>query len=117
VGHRRAQIVALHGCAWSLLVMANPAAAHPYAVESVEVARSVGARRFIPEGMAFVAACLGQQGNTQEALAMLREADGMSREMVKYFGPPILGLIAQWTGDAEERNRCLDDAMRVFEGG
>jgi tetratricopeptide (TPR) repeat protein len=117
VGHRRSQVIAHQGCAWALLEMADPVRARPYADAAVELARSIGAKRFVPEGMAFVATCLAQEGKTDEAVALLREAFALSREMITFFGPPILGSLAELTSDAEERQRCLDEAERILQLG
>ncbi|MGH6631652.1 MAG: hypothetical protein ACREB3_18140, partial [Burkholderiales bacterium] len=54
---------------------------------------------------------------TDEAVELLREAFAMSREMITYFGPPILGSLAELTRDAEERHRCLDEAERILQLG
>ncbi|MGH8768089.1 MAG: tetratricopeptide repeat protein [Burkholderiales bacterium] len=117
VGQRRSQVIAYHGCAMALLEMADPVRARPYADAGVELARSIGAKRFVPEGMVLVAACLAQEGKTDEAVELLREAFAMSREMITYFGPPILGSLAELTRDAEERQRCLDEAERILQLG
>ncbi len=117
VGQRRAQVIALQGCAWAWIEMADPARARPYADEAVQLAQSIGARRFVPEGMLFVAMCLAQEGKSDEVARVLREAWNLSQDMVTYFGPPILGFLAQYTSDAEESQRCLDDARRILELG
>ena len=117
VGQRRSQVIAYHGCAMALLEMADPVRARPYADAGVELARSIGAKRFVPEGMVLVATCLAQEGKTDEAVELLREAFAMSREMITYFGPPILGSLAELTRDAEERQRCLDEAERILQLG
>ncbi|HVY07462.1 MAG TPA: tetratricopeptide repeat protein [Burkholderiales bacterium] len=117
VGHRRAQVIALQGCANALTEMGEPSQGRPYAEESVELARSIGASRFVPEGMMFVATCLAHEGRTEEAAAMLREAHVLSREMITYFGPPVLGSLAEWTRDAGERERCLDEGQRILALG
>ncbi|HEX7954296.1 MAG TPA: adenylate/guanylate cyclase domain-containing protein, partial [Burkholderiales bacterium] len=36
-------------------------------------------------------------------------------EMITYFGPPILGSLAELTSDPEERRRCLEEAERILE--
>jgi tetratricopeptide (TPR) repeat protein len=117
VGQRRAQVIAHQGCAVAFLEMGDAAGARPHAVAAVELARSIGARRFVPEGMAFVADCLALEGRTHEAVELLREALGLSREMITYFGPPILGSLAELTGDPEERRRCLEEAERILASG
>jgi class 3 adenylate cyclase/tetratricopeptide (TPR) repeat protein len=117
VGQRRAQVIALQGCAWAWIEMADPARARPYADEAVQLAQSIGARRFVPEGMVFVALCLAQEGKTDEAAKVLREAWNLNQDMVTYFGPPILGFLAQYTRDVEESRRCLDEAERILELG
>lgn len=117
VGQRRAQVIALQGCAWAWIEMADPVRARPYADEAVELAQSIGAKRFVPEGMVFVALCLAQEGKTDEAARLLREAWNLNQDMVTYFGPPILGFLAQYTDDAGESQRCLDEAKRILELG
>ncbi len=117
VGQRRSQVIAYHGCALALLEMADPAHARPYADAGVELARNIGAKRFVPEGMMIVATCLAQEGKTEAAVELLREAFAMSREMITYFGPPILGSLAELTSDAEERQRCLAEAERILQLG
>ncbi len=117
VGQRRAQVIALQGCAWAWIEMADVVRARPYADEAVQLARSIGAKRFVPEGMVFVALCLAQEGKTDHAASLLREAWKLNQEMVTYFGPPILGFLAQFTDDAGERRHCLDQAERILELG
>jgi hypothetical protein len=67
--------------------------------------------------MAFVAVCLAQDGKRDEAVAMLREALALSTDLMTYFGPPILGGLAQLTDDAVERQRCLEEAQRIISRG
>jgi tetratricopeptide (TPR) repeat protein len=117
VGQRRAQVIALQGCAWAWIEMADPVRARPYADEAVELAQTIGAKRFVPEGMLFVAMCLAHEGKTDEAARLLREAWNLNQDMVTFFGPPILGFLAQYTSDAEERRRCIDEAMRILDLG
>ena len=117
VGHRRSQVIALQGCAWAWIEMADPVRARPFADEAVELAQSIGAKRFVPEGMAFVAMCHAQQGQPDEAAKLLREAWNLNQDMVTFFGPPILGYLALYTSDAGESRRCLDEAKRILELG
>jgi class 3 adenylate cyclase/tetratricopeptide (TPR) repeat protein len=114
VGQRRAQVIALQGCAWAWIEMADPVRARPFADEGVELAQSIGAKRFVPQGMLFVAMCLAQQGKSDEAARVLREAWNLNQDMVTYFGPPILGFLAQYTNDAGESRRCLEEAQRIL---
>ncbi len=117
VGHLRSQVIAHQGCAWALLEMGDPVNARPHADAAVALAQSIGARRFVPEGMAFVAICLAQQGKIDEACQLLRDAMVISREMITYFGPPILGTLAAFTSDADERQRCLAEAEHILASG
>jgi tetratricopeptide (TPR) repeat protein len=117
VDHHRSQIIAHQGCAWARLEMGEWQRARPHADAAVELSRSSGARRFVPESMAFVAHCLAQEGKTDEAVPMLREALALSTDLLTYFGPPILASLAELTSDADERQRCLDQAQRICESG
>jgi hypothetical protein len=67
--------------------------------------------------MVLVAECLTQEGKTEEAVELLREAFSLSQEMITYFGAPILGSLAELTRDAEERERCLAEAERILQLG
>ncbi len=117
VGQRRAQVIALQGCAWAWIEMADPVRARPYADEATQLAQNIGAKRFVPEGMVFVAMCLAEEGKADEAVKVLREAWILNQEMVTYFGPPILGFLAQFTDDAGESERCLAEGVRILELG
>jgi tetratricopeptide (TPR) repeat protein len=117
VSQRRSQVIAYHGCALALLEMADPVRARPFADAAVELARNIGAKRFVPEGMMIVAACLAQEGKTEQAVELLREAFSLSREMITYFGAPILGSLAELTRDVEERQRSLAEAERILQLG
>jgi tetratricopeptide (TPR) repeat protein len=117
VGQRRAQVIALQGCAWAWIEMADFVRARPYAEEAVQLAQSIGAKRFVTEGMWYVALCLEQEGRVDESAELLRDAFVLSQEMVTFFGPPILGALAAITADAEERKRCLEEAQRILQLG
>lgn len=117
VDHHRSQIIAHQACAWARLEMGDTLRARTHAEAAVELSRSSGARRFVPESMAFVASCLAQDGKRDEAVAMLREALALSTDLMTYFGPPILGGLAQLTHDAAERQQCLDEAQRIISHG
>ncbi len=58
MGNRRAEIVAHHGCAIAYLERGEMELARPHAQAAVDVSRAIGARRFEPESMLLVAACL-----------------------------------------------------------
>jgi tetratricopeptide (TPR) repeat protein len=117
VGQRRTQVIANQACALSLLEMGDPSQAHPYAQTAVDAAKAIGAKRFVPEGMLFVAMCLAQTGDREEATKLLREAWDLNQDMVSYFGPAILGYLAQYTDDPKEAQRCMDQADRIIELG
>jgi hypothetical protein len=117
MGNRRAEIVAHHGCAVAHLERGESELARPHAQAAVDLSRAIGARRFEPESVLLVAACVYFDGERQAAIAMMREALAGAREHIHYCGPMILGYLAHSTADREERARCLEEGAALIEAG
>lgn len=117
VDHHRSQIIAHQACSMVRLDMGDLLRARSHAESALELASTSGARRFVPESIAFIAYCLAHEGKKDEAVAMLRDALARSTDLMSYFGPPILGGLAYLTDDAIERQRCLDEGQRIISLG
>lgn len=115
--NRRAQMVAHHAfCILSLEAMqASIAKAH--AIAANDIARSIGAARFVPEGMMFLADCLAQQGEHDAARQLMLEALELAHEQISYCGPWIYGGLAALASGAEERRRWLQEGEQVLARG
>ena len=117
MGNRRAEIVAHHGCVMAHLERGEVELARPHAQAAVDLSRAIGARRFEPESMVMVAACMLYEGNRIRATAMMREALAKAREHISYCGGMILGAMARATDDPEERRRCLEEGEQILNAG
>jgi class 3 adenylate cyclase/tetratricopeptide (TPR) repeat protein len=85
---------------------------------SRELARTLGARRFEPELLGFLARVTYLRGERERALPMSREAVALARATsLSYTGPQVLGTLAMVTPDAEERRRAMEEAEALIEGG
>jgi class 3 adenylate cyclase/tetratricopeptide (TPR) repeat protein len=116
IGHRRAAMVAYHVLAELYYEMGQPGPALEAALASLAIARSLGARRFIGEGLILQAqsefvACDLQAGTT------IREANEIARETPAYVLPWGLGLAAMMARNAEERAAALAEGERVLSAG
>ena len=117
MGNRRAEIIAHHGCAMAHLERGEVELARTHAQAAVDMSRAIGARRFDPESVLVVAACVLCEGNRVQAAAMMREALAKAREHISYCGPMILGALARATDDPEERKRCLEEGEQILKAG
>ncbi len=117
VGQIRAQIVALHSCAGVWLEKGQPSQARVFAQKATDLARDIGAKRFVPEGMLLVALCDDLEGRADDATRLLREAYVLCQDVVTYCGPWVLGALSAITNDERERERCLSEGQRILEMG
>lgn len=115
LGQKRAEVLAHHVSAMVLLSMEDGDGARPHAHAAVDIAREIGAHRFVPEGMLFVAKCLQLEGKDAQSAALLREALDLCRPAMDYFGPYVLGELAAASDDPQERERCLAEGERLLE--
>jgi class 3 adenylate cyclase/tetratricopeptide (TPR) repeat protein len=117
MGNRRAEIVAHHGCTMGHLERGEVDLARPHAQAAIDLSRAIGARRFDPESVVLLAACVLYEGDRAQATAMVREALAKAGEHMNYCGPMILGAMARVTDDPEERRRCLQEGEQILKAG
>jgi len=118
VNHHRAELVSLL-CAyypamesgeWSLIE-------EKLARASVLVER-LGARRFEPDCLNFLARCRAAQGRRAEALEILKKAATIVRETGNtYCGARVLGYLALMTDDPREREQVIEEGKAILRSG
>jgi class 3 adenylate cyclase/tetratricopeptide (TPR) repeat protein len=117
VADPRAELISHHAACILALETNDAEFALQHAHASVEIARAIGARRFVPEGMMFVGHGLSWQGKRREARAIMLEALELAREHISYLGPWILGGLASHAQDEAELDRFLQEGEAVLEDG
>jgi class 3 adenylate cyclase/tetratricopeptide (TPR) repeat protein len=111
----RAELIAHHMAMIIHLWTARPDRVTPHFERAQEIVRAIGARRFEPENLAFMAEAHRQRGDRQRATELLEDAAAISREAgISYFGAIVLGFQALATADrpslqraALEEGECL----------
>ena len=91
----RAEIIGCHVMMVVQFMSGQASEVKAYYDRAQDRAREIGARRFEPENMAFLAEALRQQNHREEAVERLLEALALARETgMDYCGPVILGYLA-----------------------
>jgi predicted ATPase len=117
IANPRSELIANHALCIMLLAIDQVDQALVHAQASVDIARSTGARRFVPEGLMFVGQCLARRGMRDAARGFLLEALELAREHISYFGPCILGTLAVYADDDAERKGWLQEGESVLKDG
>jgi len=116
IGHRRAAMIAYQGLAFLFHELAEHPAAVEAAMASLEIARSLGARRFIAEGLMLKAQSEFVAGDAQAAQT-INEANEIARETPNYLLPMGLALAARITRDPGERMAALAEGEAILAAG
>jgi hypothetical protein len=116
IGHRRAAMIAYHGLAFIYYELGQPLPAFEAGQAGHAIARSLGARRFIGEGLMLQAQSEFVAGDPQ-ASRTIREANEIARETPTYVLPLGLGLAAVIAGSREERTAALTEGEAVLAAG
>ncbi len=119
IGHQRAEIVARNGCVgWILTEMGRVAEARREFESALDLARALGARRFEPNSLTWLAKIAGLEGRHDEAVALARESVAICRETgFAFVGPMALGALVRVTRDPDERARAIAEAEAALAGG
>jgi class 3 adenylate cyclase/tetratricopeptide (TPR) repeat protein len=115
VASPRSELIAHHAICILSLEHGDPDLALQHAQASVEIAQAIGARRFVPESMMFVAHCLSWQGKHREARALMLDALELAREHISYCGPWILGGLAAYAQNEGERHGWLREGEELLK--
>ena len=116
IGHHRAAMIAYHGLNFIYHEMGRPGPALQAGAAGLAIARSLGARRFIAEGLMLQAQSEFEVGDPQASLT-IREANEIARETPSYLLPFGLALAALIACDAKERAAALAEGERVLGEG
>jgi tetratricopeptide (TPR) repeat protein len=116
IGHRRAAIIAYHGMSFLYHELGEPRAALEASLASLAIARSLGARRFIAEGLMLQAQSEFLLGDPAAART-IREADEIARETPAFLLPAVLGVAALIARDPQERQAALAEGEGVLTAG
>jgi tetratricopeptide (TPR) repeat protein len=118
VGHKRSLVIARHTAFLCALIAGDHAAAEDHAVEALDLARQLGARRFESEGLQFLGRVRHAQGRRAEGLDLIREGLAISRETgMAFMGPWLLGDLALTTDDLAERRAALAEGEGLLASG
>ncbi|HEY2113130.1 MAG TPA: hypothetical protein VGH25_15555, partial [Dongiaceae bacterium] len=116
IGHRRAAMVAYHVLASLNYEMGQPAPALEASLAGLAIARALGARHFVAEGLILQAQSESVAGDPQ-ASRTIREANEIARETPTYVLPWGLGFAAMIARNAEERAASLAEGEAVLAAG
>ncbi|HWN66087.1 MAG TPA: AAA family ATPase [Haliangium sp.] len=119
VGHQRAEIVArAGGTAWILAEMGRLAEARDELEISLDKARALGARRFEPNSLSWLAKIAALEGRRGEADELARRGVAICRETgFAFIGPMALGALALVTASAETRDQAIAEGQAVLASG
>lgn len=118
IEHLRAELVAQQVVFAVFAELDQVPAARAHVERGQVLVERLGARRFKPENLMYLAKIEDLEGRKQEALAHLDEALAIAREGgLSYIGPTILGTLALISEDQEVRRRALDEGEALLRDG
>ncbi|WP_172628349.1 adenylate/guanylate cyclase domain-containing protein [Bradyrhizobium ivorense] len=118
VGHQRAELLARNIAAFALYDMAELQRALDQLLEAGKLIERIGARRFVPENLTYLAKIMRAEGRRLEASHLLDEAIAVSRETgVLFFGPRILAERALAAEDPAEQRKALREGESILGEG
>jgi class 3 adenylate cyclase/tetratricopeptide (TPR) repeat protein len=118
VGHQRAELLARNIAAFALYDMAELQRARHQLLEAGKLIERIGARRFVPENLTYLAKTLRAEGRQFEARRLLDEAIAVGRETgLKFFGPRILAELALAADDPAEQQKALSEGENILGEG
>ena len=119
LGHHRAEMVALLTAARALIEHDDLDAAEPHCERGLELAASLGAKRFEAFLLIFVGRIrFARHGTQAETTAIMREAVETSRQTgIGFVGPWVLSILALVTDDADEATAALREGEELLADG
>lgn len=117
-GNQRGQIIALHAASIVRLLTGDLDGIEDEIAQAREITGRIGARRFEPENLLFLAETRLQQGRDREAAELANEAMTLGREVaMSYLGPALLGMIARTASSKEQRAAALAEGEQLLARG
>ena len=118
VGHQRAGIIARHAVALAGFARGNWDEVEVALEQALMLTRQLGARRFEAETLTFLGEVRSRAGRRSEAVALAREGLAISRATgMAYMGPILLGFLARFTDDLQERAAALAEGEALLANG
>ena len=118
VGHQRAELLARNIAAFALYDMAELQRARDQLLHARELIERIGARRFVPENLTYLAKISRAEGRQSEARQLLAEAIAVSRETgITFFGPRVLAELALSAKDLAQQQKALGEGEQILGGG
>ncbi|ACY16262.1 serine/threonine-protein kinase PknK [Haliangium ochraceum] len=119
IGHTRAEIVARNGCVgWFLTEMGRFEEATREFETARAAARRLGARRFEPNSLNWLAKIAYLQGRRDEAAELAQRSLAVCRETsFAFVGPMALAVVALTSRDEQTRLEALAEGERILAQG
>ncbi len=119
IGYLRAEMVARLTASRTLVELADHDAAMQHIERGLDIAETLGANRFKPFLMIFLARVqLARNGRGPETIELMREAVEISRETsIGFLGPWVLSILALACEDQDEGRRALAEGEQILAGG
>jgi tetratricopeptide (TPR) repeat protein len=117
LGNRYAEMLALYEHSVHLVWSGRIAEAIPIVEEAYQLAKSIGAKRFLPVLLTYKADIALRQGDRAAAHALLQEALQTARDDMAFFGAGIYGWLARTDPNREDVHRHLAEGQALLEGG
>jgi hypothetical protein len=83
-----------------------------------ELIERIGARRFVPENLTYLAKISRAEGRPSEARRLIDEAIAVSRETgITFFGPRVLAELALSAEDPAQQQKALGEGEQILGDG
>jgi class 3 adenylate cyclase/tetratricopeptide (TPR) repeat protein len=116
IGNRRAAMIAYHGLHFLYEELGEGALALEAGTIGTEIARKLGARRFIAEGLLLQALSYSTIGDAR-AKDTVSEGNAIAREQPSFMLPFGLAVEAGMTSEAAERAALLAEGEKILAAG
>jgi tetratricopeptide (TPR) repeat protein len=118
VGHFRAELLGETICVMAAIELGELDLASRHLPRAEELATWLGAHRFEAQNLELAGRILYGRGDSRAAVAKLRDAMSMCRQVgVQFSGPKTLSILAMATDDAAERQAALDEGRALLKLG
>jgi class 3 adenylate cyclase/tetratricopeptide (TPR) repeat protein len=118
VGQPRAQMLCETMSVFACYELGDIKATQVHLERELQLIRQLGARRFEAQNLEMQARVLLSTGQRDEAVALLRDALAMCREVgMQFSAPKALGALSIAVDDGDERDRLLDEGVQLLRRG
>jgi len=118
IAQHRAEMTAITTVGWFLYEQGDYAGAKEYFEQGRRLVNRLGARRFEPYNLMFLAEIESREGNRDNAMRLAKESVKLSREVALTFNAPrALAKLALCTEDANARGAVLKEGEQILALG